>query len=205
MSANTDHPAHVAEFTGKYEAETGRIARTLVGNFYTTLGKLIPPEVTTILEAGCGAGYSAERILPLLPAGATYEGSDIGEDLITIAREKVPAVSFTVESIYDLQRPDNSYDCTLALETLEHLEDPLAALRELKRVSRKYVILSVPREPLWRVLNMARGTYLSNFGNTPGHINHWSSHGFARFVSQELSVVEVRKPLPWTMLLARVD
>ncbi len=33
---------------------------------------------------------------------------------------------------------------------------------------------SVPREPLWRGLNMARGAYWGALGNTPGHLNHWS-------------------------------
>lgn len=91
-----------------------------------------------------------------------------------------------------------------ALETLEHLDDPLAALRELKRVSRKYVIVSVPREPLWRILNCARGKYLGALGNTPGHINHWSTRGIRRFVAQELTVIDHRTPLPWSMVLAQV-
>ena len=36
------------------------------------------------------------------------------------------------------------------------------------------LLVSVPREPLWRGLNMARGAYMRDLGNTPGHVNHWS-------------------------------
>jgi hypothetical protein len=50
---------------------------------------------------------------------------------------------------------------------------------------------------------MARGKYLLQGGNTPGHIQHWSSRGFVELVSRHFEVVKVRKPLPWTMLLCR--
>lgn len=203
MQKNEVRPAHVQEFIGKYE-ETNPISKYLVNNFYETLNDLIPEDVASVLEAGCGAGYSAKRIIPMLP-DAVYEGSDIGEDLIDIARELVPGTPFQIESIYELNREDNSYDLTMALETLEHLDDPLKALQELKRVSRKYVIVSVPREPIWRILNMARFKYVSGLGNTPGHINHWSHRSFKKFLSQEARIITAKKPLPWNMILLDVS
>ena len=68
MQNKEDRPAHVQEFIGKYE-ETNPISKYLVGNFYSTLDELMPQDITNVLEAGCGAGYSAERILPMLPDG----------------------------------------------------------------------------------------------------------------------------------------
>ena len=68
-----------------------------------------------------------------------------------------------------------------------------------------WLILSVPREPLWRALNLARLSYVGALGNTPGHLNHWSKREFLRFVGDGLEVVEARSPLPWTMALCRVD
>ena len=53
------------------------------------------------------------------------------------------------------------------------------------------------------MLNMARGAYWSELGNTPGHLNHWSKRSFVRLLSQHGEVVEVRSPFPWTMLLVR--
>ena len=203
MQNKDNRPEHVQEFIGKYE-ETNPISKYLVDGFYGALESLIPSDVATVLEAGCGAGYSADRIVPMLK-NATYEGSDIGEELISIAQEKHPNIPFSIESIYDLQREDNSFDLTLALETLEHLDDPLKALQELKRVSRKYVIISTPREPLWHALNMARLKYVGSLGNTPGHINHWSKRGFQKFASQEAKVIDVRSPIPWNMILLSVE
>jgi hypothetical protein len=51
---------------------------------------------------------------------------------------------------------------------------------------------------------MARGAYWSELGNTPGHLNHWSRRSFVSLLSRHGTVVEVRSPFPWTMLLVRL-
>jgi hypothetical protein len=61
----------------------------------------------------------------------------------------------------------------------------------------------VPNEPLWRVLNFSRGKYLADWGNTPGHLNHWSPGAFRAFLEKELIIEDMRRPLPWTVVLAR--
>jgi hypothetical protein len=62
----------------------------------------------------------------------------------------------------------------------------------------------VPREPVWRMTNMARGAYLRDLGNTPGHLNHWSKRSFVSLLSRYGTVEHVRSPFPWTMLLVSV-
>ena len=52
---------------------------------------------------------------------------------------------------------------------------------------------------------MARGAYLSDLGNTPGHLNHWSANAFRNFVNDKAAVRARRTPLPWTMVLAEVQ
>ena len=86
---------------------------------------------------------------------------------------------------------------------MEHLDDPEAALDTVAALASPWAIISVPREPLWRVLNLARLKYVGELGNTPGHLHHWSRRGFARFVERRLEVVELHSPLPWTMALCR--
>ena len=51
---------------------------------------------------------------------------------------------------------------------------PSTRVAEMARCAERHLLVSVPREPLWRMLNMARGAYWSDLGNTPGHLNHWS-------------------------------
>jgi hypothetical protein len=74
----------------------------------------------------------------------------------------------------------------------------------MARVARGNLLVSVPREPLWRALNVARGAYVRELGNTPGHLNHWSRGGFESLVARFGEVIETRAPFPWTMVLARV-
>ena len=65
------------------------------------------------------------------------------------------------------------------------------------------MIISVPREPIWRFLNLLRGKYIKDLGNTPGHLQHWSSDKFVDLVSNYFEIIEVKKPFPWTMLLCK--
>ncbi len=99
---------------------------------------------------------------------------------------------------------DGEFEAATAVEVLEHVPDPEAVLAEMARVSSRWLLVSVPREPVWRALNLARGAYLRELGNTPGHLNHWSKRSFARLLGRFGEVVELRSPLPWTMALVRV-
>lgn len=188
------------DFRGKYESKNP-IMQMFLRNFFATLQQLIPAGVASALEVGCGEGYSTQKLRTFLP-NAELHASDVMPALVELTKHSNPTVQCSVESLYDLQRKDASVDLVFALEVLEHLDRPADALRELARVTRKWAIISVPNEPLWRVMNMARGTYLKGWGNTPGHINHWTPWGFRRFVGQQFVVRAGKQPIPWTMLLA---
>ena len=84
------------------------------------------------------------------------------------------------------------------------MPDPEATVAEMARVAARHLLVSVPREPLWRGLNMARGAYWRSLGNTPGHVNHWSKRSFVELMSRHGQVEEARSPFPWTMLLVRL-
>ncbi|HUX29973.1 MAG TPA: hypothetical protein VMV78_05000 [Thiobacillus sp.] len=47
------------------------------------------------------------------------------------------------------------------------------------------------------------GEYIADWGHTTGHIQHWSKSSFIRMVSKYFEMVEVKNPLPWTMLLCQ--
>ena len=99
---------------------------------------------------------------------------------------------------------DDEFDLACAIEVLEHVPDPEHTVAEMARCAQRHLLVSVPREPLWRMLNMARGAYWSDLGNTPGHLNHWSRRSFVALLSRHGRVTEVRSPFPWTMLLVRL-
>jgi SAM-dependent methyltransferase len=99
---------------------------------------------------------------------------------------------------------DGEFDVASAIEVLEHVPDPEHTVAEMARVASGHLLVSVPREPLWRALNMARGAYWKDLGNTPGHLNHWSKRSFVELLSRHGEVVHARSPFPWTMLLVRL-
>ena len=115
-----------------------------------------------------------------------------------------PNLEFRAEEATSLSFGDDEFDMACAIEVLEHVPDPGQTLSEMARVARRWMLVSVPREPLWRILNMARGAYLRDLGNTPGHVNHWSKVGFCSLLQNYGKVHEVRKPFPWTMVLVDV-
>lgn len=182
------------------------VVRWIMQGFDRALSELVQKaNPSTIHEVGCGEGY---WVLGWRRQGIEARGSDFSERIIELARENAHSQGvspdvFDARSIYDIDPFRDGADLIVCCEVLEHLEDPEAGLAALQRVVTSHIILSVPREPIWCALNLARGKYIASAGNTPGHIQHWSSSGFVRLVSRYFDVVEQKNPLPWTMLLAR--
>ncbi|MEA3274311.1 MAG: class I SAM-dependent methyltransferase [Pseudomonadota bacterium] len=182
------------------------IVRRLMRGFESALMELVSlVAVNSIHEVGCGEGYWTLR---WLEQGIAARGSDFSSKVIEIARanaleQKRSPDLFQARSIYDVAPQADAADLVVCCEVLEHLERPEDGLRALQTIASPYLIISVPREPLWSFMNMARGKYWSDLGNTPGHLQRWSQHGFVHLVSRYFSVQEIRAPVPWTMLLCR--
>ena len=155
-------------------------------------------------EVGCGEGHLSSI---LRGEGFTVRGSDVSAEIIDIARAQSAVngtdITFKTAGVEELQAPLDSAPLVVCCEVLEHLEDPESALARLSELAAPYLILSVPREPLWRFLNMCRGRYLGAFGNTPGHLQHWSTSAFVRMVERHVDIIDVAKPIPWTVALCK--
>lgn len=160
------------------------------------------PKPRTILEVGCGEGHVTDKLAKRFPE-ARVLGTDFSTAIVDIAKREHPDRTFEVCSVYDAERL-GTWDLVVACEVFEHLDEPARALEAVAKVATGHVLITVPREPLWRVLNMLRGQYWSAWGNTDGHVQHWSRTAMVRFVSTRFDVVATRTPLPWTQVLARV-
>ena len=179
------------------------VVRLLMKSFYSSLNELlIPLELNNLLEVGCGEGHLASYMKKLKSTIKT-EGIDISSDIIKLASETYPDIKFSVQSLYGLSYPDNSFDMVVASEVLEHLEYPEKAMTELKRVTKKHCLLSVPREPLWRILNILRLKYLNRLGNTPGHMQHWNKKKFLDLIGNQFEIEKICFPTPWIMALCK--
>lgn len=178
------------------------IARRLVRRFdETLLGYLKFAEPTSLHDVGCGEGRVTRIVADRFHV--PVRASDIDEDLIRRCRERQgDGVSFVCRSAYDLRSPEDRADVMVCCEILEHLEHPQKAMVVLRQLRARQYVFSVPREPIWRMLNVCRGRYWRALGNTPGHLNHWSKRGFLHFLSDlHFQPSRVANPLPWTMVL----
>jgi SAM-dependent methyltransferase len=182
------------------------VVKRLMSGFHGTLDELWAQAApSSILDVGCGEGVLtvewAERL-----ADRRIVGIDLDDPKLRAewAKRDRSNLEFRAEEATRLSFADDEFDLAAAIEVLEHVPEPEATLAEMARVASRHLLVSVPREPLWRGLNMARGAYWRSLGNTPGHVNHWSKRGFVSLLSRYGTVEEARSPFPWTMLLVRL-
>jgi 2-polyprenyl-3-methyl-5-hydroxy-6-metoxy-1,4-benzoquinol methylase len=190
----------------KYGSENP-VVRRLLGRFQAALADLLRLAApSSVLDVGCGEGALTQAWAVAL-GSARVVGVDLQDARLHAewqARQS-PNLNFMAARAEELPFGDAEFDLVAAIESLEHVPDPDRALAEMVRVSGRHLLVSVPREPLWRSLNLIRGAYPASLGNTPGHINHWSRGGLLRLLGSYGQLVAVRSPLPWTMALVRVS
>jgi 2-polyprenyl-3-methyl-5-hydroxy-6-metoxy-1,4-benzoquinol methylase len=185
---------------------TNPVVRRLMSAFERALDELFAEaDPASLLDVGCGEAVLTHAWARRLGERRVV-GIDLDDPLLHAQWEQRQAANLTyqVMKAENLPFADGEFDVATAIEVLEHVPDPEHTIAEMARVASGHLLVSVPREPLWRGLNMARGAYLKDLGNTPGHLNHWSKRGFVRLLSRHGEVVQARSPFPWTMLLVRV-
>jgi 2-polyprenyl-3-methyl-5-hydroxy-6-metoxy-1,4-benzoquinol methylase len=204
MSATAEVPT--GNTFDKY-GSSNPVVRRLMSGFHSDLDDLMErAHPRTLLDVGCGEGVLtaewAERFCSGRVLGIDLEDPKLEAEWV---KRRRPGLDFRPEEATSLPFDDGEFDLAAAIEVLEHVPEPERTLAEMARVANTWLLVSVPREPLWRVLNMARGAYWGSLGNTPGHVNHWSKRAFVSMLECFGTVQEVRSPFPWTMVLVRVD
>lgn len=166
------------------------------------LGQAAP---ASVLDVGCGEGVLTARWAERLGNGRVV-GVDLEDPKLRAqwARRERRNLEFRAAGAERLPFGASEFDLVAAIEALEHIEGAERTLAEMTRVARRHLLVSVPHEPLWRAMNLARGAYVRSLGNTPGHVNHFSKRTFVRLLARHGDVVQVRSPFPWTMALVQV-
>jgi 2-polyprenyl-3-methyl-5-hydroxy-6-metoxy-1,4-benzoquinol methylase len=204
MSA-TDAAVPTGNTYDKY-GSTNPLVRRLMAGFETALEELFARAApSSVLDVGCGEGVLTARWAEQLGTGRVV-GIDLEDAKLRRewALRPRPNLEFRAMTAESLPFEDGEFDLAAATEVLEHVPDPERTLSEMARVAGRHLLVSVPREPLWRALNVGRGAYVRELGNTPGHVNHWSRRGFLRLLERHGDVLEARSPFPWTMVLVAV-
>ena len=186
---------------------TNPVVRRLMAGFEGTLEELFTQaDPQSLLDVGCGEGVLTHQWAQRLGDERRVVGIDLDDPALHAewAKRTAPNLEYRVMKAENLPFADDEFDTATAIEVLEHVPDAEHTVAEMARVAKRWLLVSVPREPLWRGLNMARGAYWKDLGNTPGHVNHWSKRSFVALLSEHGEVVEARSPFPWTMLLVRL-
>jgi 2-polyprenyl-3-methyl-5-hydroxy-6-metoxy-1,4-benzoquinol methylase len=185
---------------------TNPVVRRLMAGFEGTLAELFAQAApASVLDVGCGEGVLTHQWAQQL-GERRIVGIDLDDDKLKAewATRQRPNLEYRTIPAEHLPFADGEFDMACAIEVLEHVPEPEATLAEMARVASRHLLVSVPREPLWRGLNLARGAYVRDLGNTPGHVNHWSKRAFVALLSRYGTVEEARSPFPWTMVLVHL-
>jgi 2-polyprenyl-3-methyl-5-hydroxy-6-metoxy-1,4-benzoquinol methylase len=185
---------------------TNPLVRRLMAGFEGTLAELFgaaAPE--SVLDVGCGEGILTHRWAQQL-GEKRIVGIDLPDPKLEAewSQRQRTNLEFLATPADNLPFAADEFALASAIEVLEHVPDPERTLAEMARVASRHLLVSVPREPLWRCLNLARGAYMRELGNTPGHLNHWSKRAFVALLGGYGEVVQARAPFPWTMLLVQI-
>ncbi len=151
----------------------------------------------SLLDVGCGEGRTTMIVSEALET-MTF-GMDLEEIVVQVAKREIADVRFLTGSAMELPFADGSIDVVLATEVLEHLDSPERALHEMARVARRAIVVTVPHEPWWRMANLARGWYVAQWGNTPGHVQHWSRRSLLEALSSHSESAKVQLVGLWLL------
>lgn len=186
MSTESDVAYHSPN-QHKYSCQVG-IYRWHIEAFLGKLSDLLmQSQPRSVLDAGCGEGFVAHYLASRHPE-AQFTGVDLSPEAIDYAQQHFgEAATYRTGSIYKLPFSDNSFDTVLCSEVLEHLDEPDMAVAELRRVARRFVLITVPLEPYFDWLN--RTARALGISPDPGHVNFWTKTSFQQFLHSHFDEV----------------
>jgi SAM-dependent methyltransferase len=154
------------------------------------------PAPARILDAGCGSG----RNMVEFARHGTVTGVELSDTSVCIARSR--KVGEVIQgSVLDMPFPTDSFDLAACLDVIEHLDDDLAAMRELRRVVAPggSLLVTVPAYPwLWSghdVINHHRRRYTSRSLTDVGERAGWQLVRTTHFNSLLLPVAIILRLL----------
>jgi 2-polyprenyl-3-methyl-5-hydroxy-6-metoxy-1,4-benzoquinol methylase len=139
-------------------------------------------------DLGCGDGHWMNYFSQ---KGFFVRGGDHSDKQLKIIKEKYNFDGYKIDLynssfVNEMNKilTNEKINNILFSEVLEHLENPDQILHIISKLNFKNLVITVPNEPLWRLLNLMRGKYLRQLGNTPGHINHFSKTSLERLLNK---------------------
>jgi SAM-dependent methyltransferase len=125
----------------------------------------------SVLDIACGTGYGSAMLRE--QGAARVTGVDVSAEAVAHASREYahPALKFLVSSMADLD-DGARYDCIVSFETIEHIDDYQAALKNLRRLLKDdgVLVLSTPNRPV----NSPECRTLADKPKNPYHVREFS-------------------------------
>lgn len=128
------------------------------------------PKAGSVLDIGCGYGFF---LLQMKKRGWQTHGMDVSETAVSYASGQ--GLDVTLGTLEDVKHKDNSFDVVTLFYVLEHLPDPLKALKEIRRILKPngLLLLRLPHTtPIVRVLSLLG--IKNKLYDPPFHLNDFS-------------------------------
>lgn len=136
------------------------------GPFHRHLRRIIkemvrPLKFQTLLDVGCGQGSLLAEIKSEF-SSITTTGVDVSLAAIELARQRIPEGNFHLLDVTESSL-DTNYDLVICSEVLEHIPDDIVALRNLRKMTKEYLLVSTPQGRM------------RNFEKQIGHVRNYAS------------------------------
>lgn len=161
-----------------------------------------------VLDLGCGEGIII-KYLKSKNSNYEFRGIDFSKEAINKAKRLNPYASFLVRDLYNLDESiiKKNYDIVLWLEVMEHLEHPEKVLREINKLKFEKLIISVPWEPIFRLVVLLGNFYswdkIKNLGRNKNHVQHFNKQKLKNLLKKFFKIQEMVYQFPWIFVVAR--
>lgn len=168
--------------------------------FSEVLKAIEPVNNNPVLDVGCHSGTFTLNNLPKLKTKKIH-GIDVSPSAIKLISKKIPYGHFEVADATKLPFKNNQFSAVFCLEMLEHVDDPVAVLFEIKRVLKKggYTVILVPSDNrLFKIVWFVWTMYYSHWRHA--HVQSFTSDQLDRLIKKLGFKITVNKTFNLGML-----
>ena len=175
-----------------------------IKNFFARVLQLLDRvDFCEVLDAGCGEGFVTAHLRKIYKERIRVTGIDKNYDALCVARSMNVFNGLVQGDIFRLPVRSDSFDLVVCTEVLEHLANVEDALIELKRVTRRYCLLSVPWEHLFQFCRLLGLNDVRRLGRHPEHVQIFNKTSFCKMVARYFHIEQARCSFPWIIVLCR--
>ncbi|HMF71679.1 MAG TPA: class I SAM-dependent methyltransferase [Flavitalea sp.] len=175
-------------YRSKYSAESNISRHMITRSILNTLNKY---SFDSFIDIGGAEGYTAFLVKNLFHAQVT--STDLSESACKRANE-IFGIEAVACDIHSLPFTDHQFDAVLCSETIEHVTDFKKAVRELLRITKDVLVITIPHDSPEEVEANIRNKV------PHGHINHFDLTAFDYLKAEGYSIKAEKSQSPFLVV-----